>query len=64
MVIGSYLGRTVTGVIKTTDNMRIYPPRVFRVRYVLNQSYYLGCDWERISKSSTRKVKGITSELE
>ena len=56
------IDRKVTGLIKTTGNIRIYHPHVFHVGYGPNQSYDLGCDWERLSPSPTRKVKGRTPE--
>ena len=37
-------------------------PRVFCMRSGINQSYLLEHDWERLSKSSTWKVKGRTPE--
>ena len=43
-------------VIKTIGNIRIYHPRVFRVRSGPNQSYSPGCDWESISKPSTGRL--------
>ena len=51
-------------VIKTTGNIGIYCPRVFRVRSGPNQSYYTEYDWEHLSPYSTRKVKGRTLESE
>ena len=52
----------MTGVIKTTGNTRIFCPRVFRVRFVPNQSYSPECDREHLSPSSMCKVKERTSE--
>ena len=51
------------GVIKTSGNIGIYLPRVFCVRSGVNQSYSLEYGWERLSPSSTWKVKGRTSKL-
>ena len=49
-------------VIKTTGNIGIYCPSVFRVRSGPNQPYYTEYDWECLSTSSTEKVKEITPE--
>ena len=51
-------------IIKTAGNIGIYCPRVFRVRSDTNQSHYPEYDWERLSSSSTQKVKGLTSDPE
>ena len=51
-------------VIKTTGNIGIYRPRLFRVRSGPNQSYYTEYDWEHLSPYYTRKVKGRTLESE
>ena len=50
------------GLIKTVRNIRIVLPSVFRMRSCPNQSYYSECDRERLSPSSTRKLKGRTLE--
>ena len=41
-----------SGVIKTTGNITIYRPQVFRVRSGPNQSYSSEYDWEFLSPSS------------
>ena len=52
----------MTGVIKTTGNIRIFCLCVFLVMYGNNQSYSLECDWGRISPYSRQKVKVRASE--
>ena len=51
-------------VIKIASNIRMYRYCVFCVRSGHNQLCFAEFYWERLSPSSTRKVKGRTSESE